>query len=211
MKVNSEAQKCKGTTRNGIPCKCHPMKGCKYCYVHSIGRFKDIVWIKNPIVHLFIAILVSIILFMMGPSRRHQDEILVNQRSTQASINELLQRTEESLHERLLKDYPCGYSLFYSDGRRFTYQDYGSKVIKIDWSAVKIGFNETRIHVKLPNWKLLPNGGTFSENKYGLERIKGKTIGRDRFRIGTIVFPVIECVSTDKDSVVVAIGFDKKS
>jgi len=125
--------------------------------------------------------------------------------------NELLQRTEESLHERLLKDYPCGYSLYYSDGRRFTYQDYGSNVIEIDWSSVKIGFNETRIQVMLPNWKLLQNGGLFLGNKYGLERIKGKTIGRDRFRIGTIIFPVIECISTDKASIVVAIGFDKKS
>jgi len=211
MKDNIDTQRCKGVTRSGTPCKCHPMKGCKYCYVHSFGRFKGIVWIKNPIVHLFIAILVSIILFMLGPSRQHQEEILGAQRTTQASINELLQRTEESLHERLLKDYPCGYSLFYSDDRRFTYQDYGSKAIEIDWSAVTIGFNDTRIHVMLPTWKLLQSGGFFAGNKYGLERIKGKTIGRDRFRIGTSIFPVIECISTDETSVVVAIGFDKRS
>ena len=211
MRIASKAQECEGITRKGIPCRQYPMKGCKYCYIHSVGRFKGVAWWKNPVIHLIIGIFVSTLFFSLGPSRKNQEKVLVIQSQTQASINKLLQRTEESLHERLLKDYPLGYCLFYSDGKRFLYQDYRSEIIRIDWSYAKIEVTQKRIRVSLPNWMEMRSGARFIDSVYYLERVTGKTIGRDRWRIGGIAFPVMECISTDENSVVVAVGFDQKS
>ncbi|MBT4483197.1 MAG: hypothetical protein HOC71_05920 [Candidatus Latescibacteria bacterium] len=55
------------------------MKDCEYCYAHSLGRTKGVIWWKNPIVHLALAIVISAILFCMGPSRKNQTTIIKNQ------------------------------------------------------------------------------------------------------------------------------------
>lgn len=47
---------CETRTRKNTPCSNHALKGGRYCYVHSFGKFSHVPWHKNPAAHLFIGV-----------------------------------------------------------------------------------------------------------------------------------------------------------
>ncbi len=78
---NNNHGKCKTTKRNGEPCKNFPMAECDFCYVHSLGKTKGVVWWKNPNGHILavIGILATVWFGIFGPTRANQEAIQNNQ------------------------------------------------------------------------------------------------------------------------------------
>jgi hypothetical protein len=63
---DSASQKCAAQNRNGEPCGQFAMKDCKFCYVHSFGRFKGIPLIKNATFQFITATILAIALFFLA-------------------------------------------------------------------------------------------------------------------------------------------------
>ena len=101
---------CTVSTKKGLQCKKYAMSGSDYCYIHSFSRFKGIPFWKNINIHLFlVAALLSVFLFLIGPSREKQNDILKDV----GYSKDLLKDIAESYHsDELLKKYPAGYVLF---------------------------------------------------------------------------------------------------
>lgn len=72
--------KCEAKKRSGENCQANAMISSKYCYMHSFGKFKNIPWYKNLTVHgiAIISIMLTLILFFLGPSKAQQDKIFNN-------------------------------------------------------------------------------------------------------------------------------------
>jgi len=76
---------CKAVTKKGAPCKRPPMKGSEFCYIHSFDRHQRIAWWKHPKFHAtgvfvtILGVLITIILFHLGPTREHQQKIIEKQ------------------------------------------------------------------------------------------------------------------------------------
>lgn len=76
-------RKCQAYTKKGVPCKRPSMIGCKYCYIHSFGKNRGVVWWKNPGIHLAISVVGIIIgsyYYLSGPTLKNQQDIIENQR-----------------------------------------------------------------------------------------------------------------------------------
>ncbi|MFC1693434.1 restriction endonuclease [Candidatus Latescibacterota bacterium] len=110
LSTSDQKIKCKAQTRKGQACKQFPMKDCEYCYAHSLGRTKGVIWWKNPAVHLVVAIVtlvLSAIFFCGGPSRKNQKTIINNQitdkierrsmhEETRALVTDLIKRADST-------------------------------------------------------------------------------------------------------------------
>jgi len=155
---DSDPQKCEAITRKEQPCKRPPMKGCKYCYAHSIGSMRGVVWWKNPLIHLALGILVTILCFWLGPTRKNQESLLNSQEAAQADrqakyedLRSLLIEKNKSVHARLSEKYPYGYVLLGSKDNSCFWIPIKETTAKFqaDWKNTRVSVDSTRNHISV--------------------------------------------------------------
>lgn len=54
------------------------MRNSKYCYIHSFLKFSNVPWHKNSTYHVIATILLALLLFYLGPSKKIQDKTYKN-------------------------------------------------------------------------------------------------------------------------------------
>ena len=113
---------CIQITKKGERCKKIKWKNSKYCYIHSIGKREKMKLIHNPLFHLAItiifSILIAVFIFFLSPSKSKQERILASQEEQSEDLkdiksflsNRMSQLTKE-LDSALLSGYPTGYNL----------------------------------------------------------------------------------------------------
>ncbi|GJQ57482.1 MAG: hypothetical protein SCALA701_02830 [Candidatus Scalindua sp.] len=75
------SERCNATKKSGEPCKNFPMTDCDFCYIHSLGKSKGVVWWKNPIGHLLaiVGILATLWFGVFGATSENQRDIQLKQ------------------------------------------------------------------------------------------------------------------------------------
>jgi tetratricopeptide (TPR) repeat protein len=95
---NEPTTKCASKTKTGDSCKNLPMKGCRYCYIHSIGKLRGVTFFKNFWTHLLavigiiltvIGIILSCHFFAVGPTLSNQEKIIKTQQLQSDRLKEL--------------------------------------------------------------------------------------------------------------------------
>ena len=160
MRNNRNVKLCIATTRKRFSCKNYAMNGSDYCYIHSFRRFKGVPFWKNMNIHLFLAgVLLMFFLFLIGPSREKQNDILKDVRNNK----DLLKDIAESYHsEELLKKYPAGYVLFglnpsmnyeiNSEKRAIPHTGHLLDEYEFKWDRVRISkLNKDTVTIELPD------------------------------------------------------------
>jgi len=97
---DTSSYKCKAKTKKGEFCKNIRMKNSDYCYIHSFGRWKGIPFYKNSTLHFIISILLAIVLFSIGPSRKKQDQMLDNDKKTHDKLDTINGKLSEALDNK---------------------------------------------------------------------------------------------------------------
>ena len=92
---------CSKKTKKEQPCKNKPMNNSKYCYVHSLGKFTGVPFLKNPTVHLIIASLLTLALFFLGPSEKKQDQMIKNDKTTHKLLGSLIKEKGENMNSEI--------------------------------------------------------------------------------------------------------------
>lgn len=140
-------QWCKASTKRGNVCKNRPIKGTEYCYVHSLGKFKNIPIWRNPNIHFIVPVIITILFFIItqykGASRINQEEIL-KETSTIKGLIQDLGTTETLEYNNLIKKYPSGFLLFATNYSGLITPP-SSNILdnyKLNWNNVKIVFLE---------------------------------------------------------------------
>ncbi len=109
---------CCATTKKNRPCKNHAMKGASFCYIHSLGRIREVPIWKNATFHfvvgIIIAVIIAIVAFQYTASRKTQDAIFRRVEYNTSLLDDIWISQHES---KLLQKYPAGYVLFGVDPR----------------------------------------------------------------------------------------------
>ena len=82
------------------------MKNSKYCYCHSVGKFKGVPILKNPTVHLVVGILsiiTTIAAFKLGATREKQTMMFNKLDEIEISFQDKIS-TEKIKQKRLVRD-----------------------------------------------------------------------------------------------------------
>jgi len=77
------------------------MNNSKYCYVHSLGKFTGVPIWKNPTIHLLIGSLLTIVLFLLGPSEQKQDQMIYNDKTTHNLLSSLIKEKGENMNSEI--------------------------------------------------------------------------------------------------------------
>jgi hypothetical protein len=116
---------CKATKGDGAKCNNNSMHNSIYCYVHSLGRVKNVPLLKNSIFHFIVAVSLALSIFsysiQKGPTREHQDTAISKTDENiriSTDIKKLLQTMQQmnkTSYDTLITKYPFGYILFAVD------------------------------------------------------------------------------------------------
>jgi hypothetical protein len=112
-KQDSLPKICKATTKKGLPCRKHAMKGACFCYIHSLGKFHHIPLWKNATLHSIVGLVVAIIIAIVSchftASRSSQADMFQRVEYNTSLLDDIWSKQYEN---RLLQKYPAGYILF---------------------------------------------------------------------------------------------------
>ncbi len=88
-------RKCEAKTKKGVDCKRSPMKDSSYCYFHSFGKLKNVPFWSNSTVHFLFGLVLTIILYLIGPSLNNQIKMLSNDKISHQKLSEISDSSKE--------------------------------------------------------------------------------------------------------------------
>jgi hypothetical protein len=113
IKKDSLPKICQATTKKGLPCRKHAMKGACFCYIHSLGKIHHVPLWKNATLHsiigLVVVIIIAIVSWHLTASRSSQADMFQRIEHNTSLLDDIRTKQYES---RLLQKYPSGYILF---------------------------------------------------------------------------------------------------
>jgi len=198
------------------------MKGSRYCYPHSLGRFRGIPILKNATFHAILGITGIVVSLWFGliPNRqqKQQTEIARETKRGVEAIKEMLESVERRESERLLEKYPEGYVLFAVDASLRKTESVIPRNSRISeeyefaWDRVGVRkVTSTVVTIKMPDILYKPNNGRFIGTTMGIGR---RPLAQEhRFPVkpkGSIHGVFVELVEDSDSRFAFAIGFRKE-
>lgn len=177
---------CRAKTRKGEPCRQHPIKNARYCYIHSFGKTEGVPFWKNSTVHFVLPVILTIAIFsytqLTAPKKESQQKILKESEQTHEAVNHLIalmRRFEQNNYGDLIKKYPLGYILFGIDHQEviIPYDSPLRTEIEIDWNQTKIlKITKEWIGVEIPSIITRLDGRllSFTAIKFMVEKTPGE-------------------------------------
>ncbi len=201
-------KKCKATTRKKTHCRKPAMSNSDYCYIHSFGHLKRVPWWKNFTVHLTVPIVLSIvtivlplILFYSGPTKKNQQEIL--------DLLQQMRAIDMTQSEELLRKYPLGYVLFGNEhGEEIITlsKRHMEEIIEVDWANTRLELAEDHVTIRFPPFLYKKFRSHIHVDRIVIPRNVGRTFCPMAFPDVEIIVELL--VDNGKD-VICALGFRK--
>jgi hypothetical protein len=207
-------RKCRELTRKKEPCANFPMKESDYCYIHSFGKFQRVPFLKNPLFHLFLGLLVGVpgtyYSFRSFYSGATGEQVESVKKGMETIVNELI----IVRHSELLRKYPEGYVVFYIDEKNQINLPsnsvfYDRQHYTVNWDEAKISSSDrARIGILIPTIIDLKDGCSLTNVLVGITPKEG------------VVWPVmspcklqitIEVVSVKNEKVICVLGFARNA
>lgn len=226
MSTRAGKNGCWGMTRGGIPCDGHPMRGSRFCYVHSLGHLRGVPLAKNASVHAVLGTILGVVgiavslWFGLIPSRqqKHQNDVVLETNQNVKAVREMLESVERLQSGRLLEKYSEGYVLFAIDASRrktefvIPRNSRISEEYEFDWAKVGISEVTPRIvTVRMPDILYKPSHGRFVGTRIGIRR---RPLGKERqFPVelkGSTHTVFVELVEDSASQFAFAVGFRKE-
>lgn len=223
MSEQGGREKCCGVTRDRDRCKSYPMRGSRYCYVHSLGRLRGVPVVKNATVHAVLGTVLGVVGIVMSlwfglvPSRAQKEQMRIGLDTNRGveSIKEMLESVERRQSQRLLGKYPEGYVLFVIDPSlrktesAIPQSSTISQEYEFNWARVRISeISQKVVTIEMPDILYKPTNGQFIGTAMGLVR---RPLGRERrFPLkpkGSTHAIFIELVEDSSSRFAFAIGF----
>ena len=212
---------CEAKTKNGKICKNHSMTNSTYCYIHSFGKISKVPWYKNLTIHSIIigifGILLAIVIFKTGPTKKTQEDILNNTFELKSLIKEVIQVKKEN-YSFLLSKYPSGFILLGVDYSGLITPPKSNRLrdYVLDWSNVNIVFLEDNsISFLLPDITYSPRDGSAHLSFTGIitKIPKGQPGSIYPFPFAAMRIPdniYIEIISYSQNGAILCVGFRNK-
>ncbi|MGH9870651.1 MAG: hypothetical protein ACREAA_21145 [Candidatus Polarisedimenticolia bacterium] len=134
-------RRCSAHKKDKTQCEQHPIKDSKYCYVHSIGRFRGVPIFRNPSFQGILGVLglvAGAAFFYWGPSASQQQAIADNV----SAIKGQMQRVEVRYEDELKRHFQLGYILFTVDDRRVVIPNISTLPARFE-----VSWDKTTVHL----------------------------------------------------------------